>query len=145
MNSTAKILSPGFLCVFRSSCFAPSSLLPKLRSGSFLRMANQRRSRDGSLIEGRDGNFYGVSDNGGFLPDGTVGKGTIFRVAPDGTFSNIYVFSGADGKYPQGPLTLGSDGAFYGATVNGDLSMVARFLNSYRQEGSNHIGFPCWR
>jgi len=42
----------------------------------------------------------------------------VFRIAPDGTFTNLYRLNGAgDGAWPQLGLGLGSDGNFYGTTA----------------------------
>ncbi len=70
----------------------------------------------GNLIQGVDGNFYGESGTGG-APE----NGTIFRVTPGGSFSTIYTFPQhpPGGAVPTGGLTQGSDGNFYGTTVDG--------------------------
>jgi len=66
----------------------------------------------GPLALGSDGNFYGMTTNGG-----AHGHGDVFRLAPDGTLTNLYSFTGgADGYNPDGALIQGSDGDFYGVT-----------------------------
>ncbi|MGP8235918.1 MAG: choice-of-anchor tandem repeat GloVer-containing protein [Limisphaerales bacterium] len=66
----------------------------------------------GPLALGTDGNFYGMTTNGG-----AHGHGDVFRVTPDGTLTNLYSFTGgADGYNPDGALVQGSDGDFYGVT-----------------------------
>jgi uncharacterized repeat protein (TIGR03803 family) len=74
----------------------------------------------GSLIQGSDGNFYGMTANGG-----TNGAGTVFKITPAGAETVLWSFAGgSDGNYPQGSLIQGSDGNFYGMTdfggTNGD-------------------------
>jgi uncharacterized repeat protein (TIGR03803 family) len=73
---------------------------------------------DGSkLVLGTDGNFYGANS-------GIGTSGSIFKIAPDGTFTTLYSFSAtggtnetnSDGANPYGRLTQGSDGNFYGST-----------------------------
>src|SRR5437879_2768198 len=54
------------------------------------------------LIQGRDGNFYGTAVGGGSGATWNAGCGTIFRIAPDGTFTILYSFSGTDGEFPAG-------------------------------------------
>ena len=69
------------------------------------------------LAQGRDGNLYGMMPKGGNL-------GTFFRVTPNGTVSVPYMFDGNDGNgfTPRSGLTLGTDGWFYGTTLNGGQS-----------------------
>jgi uncharacterized repeat protein (TIGR03803 family) len=71
-----------------------------------------------SLVQGRDGNFYGTSNNGG-----RGGYGTVFKVTPTGTLTTLYHFCSqancTDGYYPFSSLVLGTDGNFYGTTQNG--------------------------
>ena len=73
---------------------------------------------DGSkLVLGTDGNFYGANS-------GIGTSGSVFKIAPDGTFTTLYTFSAtggtnetnSDGANPYGRLTQGSDGNFYGTT-----------------------------
>jgi uncharacterized repeat protein (TIGR03803 family) len=67
------------------------------------------------LVQGSDGNFYGTT-----LQGGTAFKGTVFRISPSGTYSNLYSFGGfPDGANPFAALVQGSDGNFYGTTMNG--------------------------
>ncbi len=62
------------------------------------------------LTPGNDGNFYGTT-----LSGGPNALGTVFKITPDGTFTNLYTFDATIGSAP-GPLTLGNDGNFYGVT-----------------------------
>jgi len=67
-----------------------------------------------SLIQGTDGNFYGVSDGGAY------NYGTVFKITPTGVLTILHNFcaqSGCpDGSDPNGPLLLAPDGNFYGTT-----------------------------
>lgn len=69
------------------------------------------------LAQGRDGNLYGTARN-----SGTSNLGTVFKITPSGTITTIYNFSGTDGSYPLGGLSLGLDGNFYGTTSAGGSS-----------------------
>jgi len=71
------------------------------------------------LIQGRDGNFYGTSYNGG-----AQGVGTIYEVTPGGTETVLYSFAGgtSDGANPEAGVIEGTDGDLYGATYLGGLS-----------------------
>jgi uncharacterized repeat protein (TIGR03803 family) len=70
----------------------------------------------GALVQGNDGNFYGTTFYGG-----TYNKGTIFKITSKGVFTLLYSFGGfaGDGVYAISGLTLGTDGNFYGTTLNG--------------------------
>jgi len=73
-------------------------------------------SPKGGLIQGRDGNFYGTTVEGG-----ATNAGTVFCLSSDGrVFKTLYSFTGAaDGANPSAALAQGSDGAFYGTAYNG--------------------------
>ncbi len=66
------------------------------------------------MTQGRDGLLYGEAEFGG-----TYGNGTVFRMAPNGSFKVLYSFQSSEGYYPGGGLTLGVDGFFYGLTHSG--------------------------
>jgi len=86
-----------------------------------------RAGEDGSwpvgLIEGTDGNLYGVTQLGG-PPVGQLhvsGGGTIFRVSKEGSnYAVLHRFAGgAGGIEPWGGLAQGGDGTLYGTTLEG--------------------------
>jgi len=66
------------------------------------------------LAQGRDGNIYGTTISG---PGNNYG--TVFRISPSGTVATLYIFDFTNGAAPQGGLTLGPDGDFYGTTSFG--------------------------
>ena len=81
----------------------------------------------GKLVQGADGMLFGTASVGG-----DNGRGTVFRIAPDGSaFTVLYHFSAttadattgllenADGAIPVAGLTAGGDGFFYGVTSAG--------------------------
>ncbi|MBV8482763.1 MAG: hypothetical protein JO077_07860 [Verrucomicrobia bacterium] len=73
----------------------------------------------GALVQGPDGNLYGVTTAGG-----AAGEGTIFEISTDGSVSKVVHNFGDgtvpnDGSKPNGGLLLGKDGNLYGTTYNG--------------------------
>jgi uncharacterized repeat protein (TIGR03803 family) len=76
---------------------------------------NDGANPQAGLVQGGDGHFYGTTAGGG-----TNGAGTVFKVSTNGTLTSLYSFTGAnDGANPEAGLWPGSDGSFYGTTVNG--------------------------
>jgi uncharacterized repeat protein (TIGR03803 family) len=67
----------------------------------------------GGLLPGPDGNFYGVTQQGG-----SNHFGTVFQISPDGAFNSLVSFDSFTGP-PHAGLVLGVDGSFYGITQNG--------------------------
>ena len=65
----------------------------------------------GFVVQGRDGNLYSTSNDGG-----TDNAGTVFKITPAGQVTVLYSFDGVTGAFPSSGLTLGSDGNFYGTT-----------------------------
>jgi uncharacterized repeat protein (TIGR03803 family) len=73
----------------------------------------------GGLIQGADGNFYGMAGGGG-----KYSFGTIFKMTPKGAFSTLYSFHGAlgDGAFPNSGLVQATDGNLYGSTTSGGVN-----------------------
>jgi uncharacterized repeat protein (TIGR03803 family) len=70
---------------------------------------------DGDLIQAGDGNFYGMTNQGGMN-----GLGTVFKITPAGVETVLWSFGAAgDGSQPYGDLVQASDGNFYGMTSGG--------------------------
>jgi uncharacterized repeat protein (TIGR03803 family) len=63
------------------------------------------------LIQGKDGNFYGTTQEGG-----TYGYGTVFKVNSSGNITSLHEFQLSEGANPISGLVLGTDGNFYGVT-----------------------------
>ena len=78
-----------------------------------------------ALVLASDGNFYGVTTWGGNTAQVHFGVGTIFRLGLDGTFTNLYLFTGFnDGGFPQAGLVQGDNGIFYGSTQSGGTNSI---------------------
>ena len=69
-------------------------------------------------VQGKDGNFYGITSYGG-----EHGWGTVFKITPSGTMTTLYNFcsqsSCTDGSSLSAGLLLASNGSLYGTTTNG--------------------------
>ena len=72
------------------------------------------------VAKGSDGNFYGTTSQGG------SNDGTVFKMTPDGELTTLVEFTGTAGANPgSGPfarVVQGSDGNFYGTTIQGGAS-----------------------
>ena len=69
------------------------------------------------MLQGKDGAFYGVAQDGG---DGD--RGSVFRLKPDGSdYASLHQFGtdNAGGLKPGTALVQGDDGTLYGATWSG--------------------------
>ena len=72
----------------------------------------------GSVVQGSDGNFYGV---------GTSYYGTVYKMTPEGTETTLYRFCSqpncTDGEYLAAGVFLANDGNFYGTTEEGGTGL----------------------
>ena len=84
---------------------------------------SQPNCADGSIpgsgvMLATDGNFYGITYEGG-----TAGEGTVFKITPSGTFTTLHSFcvqpECPDGRLPWGGLMEATDGNLYGTTQAG--------------------------
>ncbi len=83
--------------------------------GVLVAFANTNGSNpEGTLTRDTNGNFYGTTASGG-----AFGRGTVFRVRPDGVLTNLASFDGTNGGAPYATLVPGADGNYYGTTANG--------------------------
>jgi uncharacterized repeat protein (TIGR03803 family) len=102
----------GYGGVFKVSPSGASSVLYSFTNGS-----------DGGvpiagLTLGTDGNFYGVTSQGG-----TSNYGTFIKINPTGSLTTLYSFTGTnDGANPDGDLAADGTGNFYGTAYNGGAS-----------------------
>jgi uncharacterized repeat protein (TIGR03803 family) len=73
-----------------------------------------------ALVQGKDGNFYGTTYEGG----GPADSGVVFQITPGGLFTPLFAFSEYDGADPRAGLVQGPDGSFYGESS--DLGVGGR-------------------
>jgi uncharacterized repeat protein (TIGR03803 family) len=79
------------------------------------------------LVQGADGNFYGVTSR----------FGAIFKMTPDGVMTPLHIFnSTTDGDTPRGSLVQGIDGSFYGTTTTGGTGAGAGSIFKITAEGA---------
>jgi uncharacterized repeat protein (TIGR03803 family) len=81
-----------------------------------------------SLIADNNGNLYGTTSGGG-----AHGRGTVFRLSPDGKETALYAFTGgSDGEYPSAGLIADQNGNLFGTTSAGgtaDVGVVFELSN----------------
>jgi uncharacterized repeat protein (TIGR03803 family) len=68
----------------------------------------------GGLIASQTGDLYGTTLGGGADEDGT-----LFEIAPNGSYTLLHSFNGNDGLEPQGSLALDGGGDLYGTSSEG--------------------------
>lgn len=72
---------------------------------------------EAGVIQGMDGNFYGMTALGGISTACDGGTcGTIFKLTPTGKFLSLHSFQFTDGEEPTASLAQSSTGALYGST-----------------------------
>ena len=73
------------------------------------------------LVQGSDGNFYGMTGSGGSYTCSNYypGCGTVFEITPTGTLTTLHSFDDDDGAYPSGGVLQATNGIFYGTTTSG--------------------------
>lgn len=69
-----------------------------------------------ALVQGQDGDLYGVTTGGG---DPAGGWGAVFKITTDGSLTTLHRFLLTDGAIPRGSLVQSADGNFYGTTYQG--------------------------
>jgi uncharacterized repeat protein (TIGR03803 family) len=95
----------------------------------------------GKIIEGADGNLYGIADSG-VSP-------TVFKVTPAGQRSTVYNLQGTNGTESPG-LLASTDGNVYGVTTDGGIPKAGNIfrispagqVTSYAFDGEGTGGNP---
>jgi uncharacterized repeat protein (TIGR03803 family) len=112
-------------------CNAGCGTIFKMTPGGTLTTLHSFSGPDGSfpiagLIQGTDGNFYGVTEEGGGSTNcSTFGCGTIFEFTPPSTLTTLHIFEAApDGASPSATLLQATSGAFYGTSGGGNCGGI---------------------
>jgi len=92
----------------------------------------------GGLLRDAAGNLFGTTESGGGNDDySETGGGTLFSL--NGALQVLHSFCAqpacADGEYPEGNLTMDSQGTIYGVTPTGGTSQYGQGV-IYRMEGN---------
>jgi uncharacterized repeat protein (TIGR03803 family) len=97
------------------------------RTGVFTKLHNfagyntEGSAPNSGLVLGKNGKFYGTTENGGAYSACTYACGTVFEITPKGTLTTLHSFAGSpnDGASPAANVVLGPGGNFYGTTSLG--------------------------
>ena len=112
---------------FSSGCPLSCGTIFKITSSGTLTTLHTFKGSDGAIphgvVQGTDGNFYGLTVDGGSSTICTSGCGTMFKVTTGGTLTTLHSFclvkNCTDGSYPEDGLMQATDGDFYGTTSYG--------------------------
>jgi uncharacterized repeat protein (TIGR03803 family) len=105
----------------------------------FLDVPTDACQTEGNIVQGRDGNMYGLG-----LYCGTNNTGAMYKISPTGTESVVFSFP-SNWSFCFSGLTLGSDGNFYGtcfSTPGGNggifqLTPAGAFTDKHDFSGAN--------
>jgi uncharacterized repeat protein (TIGR03803 family) len=105
-------------CVIATFCVVTAATSAQTFNTIFTFDGTDGANVPSSLIQGMDGNLYGVTESGG-----AHGNGTVFKISSSGQMTTLYTFCPKaqcrDGRSPIGSLVQLPNGTLYGATVGG--------------------------
>jgi uncharacterized repeat protein (TIGR03803 family) len=108
---------------FPSGCGTLFKITPAGAFTSLYSFCSRTSCSDGAypstLTQGREGDFYGVTLQGGTSNSCKYGCGTVFKITPAGSLTTLHSFDSREGSAPKAGLTLATDGNFYGVTTGG--------------------------
>jgi uncharacterized repeat protein (TIGR03803 family) len=117
-SAISMLLAASWLCASASQGVAQTEGVPGATVTTFTTL-HSFTGADGSksfasLLQAKNGNFYGTTYFGGAQSDGEV-----FQVTQAGKLTMLHSFTGADGEYSYATPVQGTDGNFYGTTYLG--------------------------
>lgn len=118
-SAISMLLAALWLCASGSQCVGQSAAQTESVSGTTFTTIHSFSGADGKesfagLLQGKNGNFYGMTYYGGANNDGEV-----FQITATGKLTTLHSFDGADGEYGYSVPVQGPDGNFYGTTYLG--------------------------
>ncbi len=107
-TKTGRILLLGLAVVIASHAQTFTSLHSFDRNDGQFPMA--------SLVQGRNGDFYGTAFKGGNVGECSegFGCGMVYQITSDGALQTLYNFDGTAGEYPEAALIQTHNGNLYG-------------------------------
>jgi uncharacterized repeat protein (TIGR03803 family) len=120
-------------CVASVFCAALAVTSPAQSFTTLLSFDGTNGAYPGGLVQGADGNFYGITGGGGATNaclKGSTVCGTIFEMTPSGTLTTLQSFS-SDCSNGCGNIGLvqGTDGKFYGTASSGGANGYGTFFS----------------
>jgi uncharacterized repeat protein (TIGR03803 family) len=113
LYGTTNAYSGGYGAVYKIAPSGTETILYAFMGGP----GDGRYPQQGNLVMDKAGNLYGETTQGGIN-----NYGTVFKLAPNGTESVLYAFTGQpnnDGQDPLGGLAIDRKGNLYGTTLYG--------------------------
>lgn len=102
---------------------SPAGVLTTIYNFCSVRNCTDGAASQSDLVQGTDGNFYGIASFGGL-----GGSGVVFKVTPSGSYTTLHRFCSlancADGGSPNGALVQANNGNFYGTTNKYGLNVA---------------------
>ena len=124
-------------CGNTAGCGTVFSITPGGQLTSLYSFCGQQNCTDGwepfgGLVQGSDGNLYGVTAESGTNGNG---YGTVFEISTSGQLTTLHTFDLLDGGFPEAGLIEGTDGRYYGTTPSGGAHGVGGTIFSITPQG----------
>ncbi len=115
----------GANCSYDTGCGTVFEITPagKLTTLHRFSSGSEGAFPQGGLLRAANGNFYGITTDGGASSACADGCGTVFEITAAGKVTTLYRFCAQtdcpDGQFPEAGLVQGTNGNFYGTTSKG--------------------------